>query len=290
VPITRWMSLGILGLSAAGCDRGETGGGNPAATHGQHIVSLVPAITEALFEIGAGEQVVAVSDYCLDPEDAARLPRVGTALKPDLERIARMQPTLILAEDNKSAATEHLSAISTARFLKWLTLDDVVSSLAELGVVTGCSKRAEGLARDFARTLKAPAPADAPTVLLVLGYNPGKLDEVWFIKDDSLHGAALRAAGGRNAVLERVEGFPRLGLERLIGLDPEMVIVLSPHREDQGLAEALLDDWREITALRAVRTGRLAAIISPTVMSTGPRILQFTDRLAAEIRRLKAIQ
>ena len=61
----------------------------PAATP-RRIVSLVPAITETLFAIGAGDAVVGVSDYCAWPPEVTRLPRLGTTLTPAYETIARM--------------------------------------------------------------------------------------------------------------------------------------------------------------------------------------------------------
>src|SRR5512140_3392219 len=73
----------VAGLAA--CGRGTA----PARTEAppQRIVSLVPAVTEMLFAIGAGPRVIAVSSFDHWPPDVAKLTRVGGLLDPDIERI-----------------------------------------------------------------------------------------------------------------------------------------------------------------------------------------------------------
>ena len=65
----------------------------PAA---QRIVSLVPALTEMLFAIGAGPQVVGVSSYDEFPPEVKSLPKVGALLDPDIERILALRPDLVV--------------------------------------------------------------------------------------------------------------------------------------------------------------------------------------------------
>ena len=59
----------------------------------QRIISLVPAVTEMLFAIGAGPHVVAVSSYDDEPPEVQSLPRVGALLDPDVERIISLGRT-----------------------------------------------------------------------------------------------------------------------------------------------------------------------------------------------------
>ncbi|MGE3888626.1 MAG: helical backbone metal receptor, partial [Vicinamibacterales bacterium] len=68
----------------------------PGQATPQRIVSLVPAVTEMLFAIGAGSQVAAVSSYDQDPPEVKALPRVGALLDPDVERILALRPDLVI--------------------------------------------------------------------------------------------------------------------------------------------------------------------------------------------------
>jgi iron complex transport system substrate-binding protein len=270
--------LALLSLIALSCRKASPP--PETTTEGPRIVSLAPGITDTLFAIGAGSQVVARIDYCDYPPEVLRVPAVGTSLTPSYETILRLAPTLILGEDNAAARVTELQAIGRTRLLPWLSLSDVVESTRELGRLTGQTDEANELARTMTERLAVPPRADGPRVLLVIGYRPGKLDEIWFIRDNSLHGAALRAAGARNAVPEAVSGLPRLSPERLLSLDPDAIFVLALPGKAQS---DQLDGFRKLTPLRAVEKNQLAVIEAPEAYVHGPRIVALVDRLEAAL-------
>jgi len=247
------------------------------------LVSLSPGITDTLYEIGAGADLVARSDYCDHPPQALALPRAGTNLTPNFELLSQLSPTLIFGETGASARAAELGAIATTRLMPWLTVDEVIASTRELGRLTNHAARANELADALHARLSVTPPPNAPRVLLVIGYQPGKLEEIWFIRDNSLHGAALRAAGAKNAVPDAVSGLPRLAPERLIELDPDAIVVLVlPGKGRPGV----LDAYRAMKPLRAVRREALAAIEAPEAFVHGPRILALVDRLKAVVEKL----
>ncbi|HEX6277678.1 MAG TPA: helical backbone metal receptor [Polyangiaceae bacterium] len=271
--------LGVLASAAAGCRNGTA-----PTRAGSRIVSLSPGITDAIFAIGAGSLLVARSDYCDYPSEVARLPRVGTSITPNYEAIARLEPTLIVSEDNAAARRRELEALAPTRLIRWLSLDEVVRGIRELGRVTERQPSANALAERLAGRLGVAAPA-APSVLLVIGSDTGRLDDIWFIRRNSLQGAALHAAGAKNAVDEDVAGQPRLSAERLVALDPEGIVVLTV-RPSAGDAD--LEPYRKLATLRAVRDHRLAVVSAPEAYVNGPRVLALVERLEPVVRRWKA--
>jgi len=73
------------------------GGPRPTtAAPARRVVSLVPNVTEMLFAVGAGAQVVGVSSYDDFPPETKALPRVGALLDPDTERILSLRPDLVI--------------------------------------------------------------------------------------------------------------------------------------------------------------------------------------------------
>jgi iron complex transport system substrate-binding protein len=213
-------------------------------------------VTETLFYIGAGDAVVGASDYCDFPPAAATLPKAGTSLTPSHEAIARLKPSLIVGVANETIDAHALASLGNVHLLPWLTLTEIAESVRYLGRVTNRTGQADQLAQRLVSGLSSIPPDSAPKTLLVLGYEPDKLDEVWFIRDDSIHGAVLRAAGVRNAVEHAVAGIPRLSLEQVVRLDPEVIIVLSQKGPEQR--GPVLRAWRSIEPLSAVRNGKLA--------------------------------
>lgn len=90
------------------------------------VVSLVPSVTESLFDLGVGDRLVGVTDYCVHPaEQVARLPRIGGTKNPDIERILDLQPDLVIAnqEENRRQDVERLEA---AGIPVWVTFPRTV--------------------------------------------------------------------------------------------------------------------------------------------------------------------
>lgn len=251
------------------------------------IVSLAPSITETLFAIGAGSNVIGVSDYCDSPEAAHALPRLGTGLHPNYEPIARLAPNLIVTEANASSRRRELEAIGKTCLLPWLSLLEICQSIRELGSLTGTDEAAGALSRRLLARLNVPEPAQGPRVLLVLGGESQTAGEIWFIRRNSLHGAALHAAGARNAVPEDVNGPPRLSNERLLALDPDAILVLlAPKAPGRPLAKDSLGSLSRFVTLRAVRERKLEALEAAEAFSNGPRILLLVDKIRASLLRL----
>lgn len=276
----------LLMSSAAAC---REHGDGAVIKHGpRRVVSLSPAVTETVFAIGAGADLVGVSDYCNYPEAAKKLPRTGSALTPNYEAIVRLAPTLILCEGAASAPRRELTTLGVTKFLPWLSLEDIVSSTRTLGALTGHVETASALAGKMWDQLAVAENQHGPRVLLVLGEGTGKLSEIFYVQQNSIHGAALRAAGARNAVTQKVEGVPRLSLEELLRIDPEAIIVLVSTATGGPTEEQAIADFRALEPLTARKNGRISALRSDEAFANGPRILDLSEHLKREIARLFA--
>lgn len=264
-----------IGVSRLSARRSEQGGG---------VVSLTPAITETVVSLAGVGQLIGVSDYCKLP-GGAQLPRLGSSLTPRFEAIAALRPALILCDDSAAAKSKELSALAETRVLPWLTLNEVTGSIRRIGQLLGQRPAGDALAQRLRERLSKPAPADAPRVLLLLGYDPDRPAELWFIRRNSLHGAALAAAGARNAVDRDVPGLPRLSVEELIRLDPDQVLVIPPPGSSLAARQAILRAINELSPLRAVKEARVGVLTGAT-QSVGPSILELVDSLARMLQKM----
>jgi ABC-type Fe3+-hydroxamate transport system substrate-binding protein len=277
-------ALSSVAWSTLGCDYASQ---KSAASSGKRrLVSLSPAITETLFAIGAAPELVGVSDYCNYPEAAKKLPRTGTALTPNYEAIVRLSPSMILCEAAASTPKRELSALGVTKFLPWLSLEDIVASIRLLGALTTQAPGADVLANKLWDGLAVAEAPNGPRVLVVLGEGTGKLSEIYFIKKNSIHGAALRAAGARNAVAEDVPGVPRLSIEELLRLDPDAIIVLVAPTPDAPSEAQVLNDYQALEPLTAVKNKRVSVLKSEEAFANGPRILRLAEHLRQEVSRL----
>lgn len=246
----------------------------------RRLVSLSPALTETVLALGGASQLVGVSDYCQLPKSLA-LPRVGSSLTPSYEAIAGLHPSLLLCDDSAGAKRAELSALGRTEFLPWLTLSEVVKSTARLGQLLGQPAAGDALAQKLEARLSRQPAADAPRVLLLLSYDPDRPAELWFIKQNSLHGAALSAAGARNAVARDVPGLPRLGVEQLLKIDPDLVLILPPPAATPERRQELVRAFSALAPLRAVKASRVKCIDGN--QSVGPSILELVDAIEAAL-------
>lgn len=252
------------------------------------VVSLSPPITETLFEIGAGDQVIGRSDYGVFPPQVEKLPKCGTALFPNSESIVRLGPGLIIADDSRGTPRDEIGALGNSAFLPWLTAEDIISSTRKLGELTGHIEEANKLADDLAEALYQNAPENAPRVLLVMTPTPGKVVPITFFRRNSIHGRMLEAAGGKNAANYDETGVPEMSAERAIELDPDIIIVIDMHDElPDGRRAQILADWQTLKPLTAVKQSRVGVLHGEHFYGAGRRLLRAIKELRAEIERLK---
>ncbi len=102
----------------------------------RRVVSLVPSTTGSLFDLGLGNSLIAVTDYCIHPEaQLAHLPRIGGTKNPDIEAIVNLAPDLVFAnqEENTPAVVRALEAAGIAVHLSFpKTVADALSMLNEI--------------------------------------------------------------------------------------------------------------------------------------------------------------
>lgn len=254
----------------------------------RRILSLSPGVTDTIFSLNAGNELIAVSDYCRLPNDDRKLPQVGTALSPRLENVARLRPSLIVTSEVGGDALRPLEKLAPVLSLPWLTLDEWLSSIERLGTVLERASRAQALIARIRLQLSATPPLTAPRVLLALDYSDSGDLSTWFIRKNSIHGAVLAASGANNGVDRDIHGQPLLSPEQLLRTDPDGIIILrgsapNPIREEQSKAH--FQKWKP---LRAVREGRIEVVSMEGALTVGPNVLKLLPLMKAAVARLSA--
>ena len=281
------MSLLVLSLLSA-C-RNETKRA-PDTSPAPRVVSLSPGITETIERLGASRHLVAFSDYCADVV-GLDIPRVGSALTPNYEGIARARPDLIVTTDVAGSQLKPLHELAKTIALPWLELDQVLDSTVRLGQLLDRTAEATALAGRMREVLSVPEKEGSPRVLWVLDLGVGASNDTWFIRDDSLHGAVLRAAGGTNAVSKSVTGPPKLSAEELLRIDPDAILLV--HTDPSHGPGALSTKEQELKRhfarwqpLSAVKNEKLLVVHHPQAMTLGPGVLELVETIASALGRL----
>jgi ABC-type Fe3+-hydroxamate transport system substrate-binding protein len=181
------------------------------------IVSLVPSITESLFELGAGEDVVGITDWCIFPPGLT-LPRVGGTKNPRIEEIRALAPDLVYVnhEENLKRHADAIAEFAQVHVSEPKSIDDVVTLLADLGEIHGRQERAGVLIAD----LQAARFTAAPFTFLVPIW---KMPWMW-CGGDTYVSALVESCGGRNLLRGR-ERYPAMDLGCALALEPDVVFL-----------------------------------------------------------------
>lgn len=250
------------------------------------VISLVPALTEMLFAIGAGPQVVAVSSYDEFPPEVKVLPRVGALLDPDMERILALRPDLVLSYGSQTDLQAQLARAKIRVFsYRHAGLSDVFSTLTELGAAVGRLSESERLARDIrtgldgiqARVRGRPRPR----TLLVFERDPASLRGIYVSGGVGFLHDMLGIAGGVNVFADVARESVQPSLETILARAPEVILevratgLLAP--ADVAQAKRV---WATLASVPAIQHGRIAILTGEHLVVPGPRVVQGTEAFA----------
>jgi iron complex transport system substrate-binding protein len=249
------------------------------------IVSLVPALTEMLFAIGAGSQVVGVSSFDAFPAEVKALPRVGALLDPDVERILSLRPTLVLAYGSQTDLHTQLARAGIKGYVyRHGGIDTIFQTMGELGDASGRRTDADRVVRELRARLDAVrtrvSGRPRPRVLLVFDRQPKTLREIYVSGGRGFLNEMLEIAGGRNVFAEVARESVQPSLETLIARAPG--VILEVHAEGMLPASEAGDKtvWSPLSSVPAVKNGRVYMLSGQYLVVPGPRFAQATETLA----------
>lgn len=256
----------------------------------EKIISVAPSCTEILFAIGAGDKVVAVTNYCDYPYDFAawiaegNMTSVGDFTAPNLEVITALDPDLILASGG--VQTDSVSNLRERGYkvlvLDPTSVDGILNNIELVGNATGNRDEAAALINDINSRIDAVgetvADADKPKVYYETYY---EITSSWTIGGEAWQSELIEKAGGTNVFGDQQEDYYQYQVEALIARNPD-VIVLPAEGMGTG-AQAGIDAVKARPGwgtTNAVQNDRIYQIDSDIIERSGPRIVDAIEQLA----------
>ncbi|MDH3590202.1 MAG: cobalamin-binding protein [Gammaproteobacteria bacterium] len=256
-------------------------GNTPAAEDGVddalRIVTLAPHLTELVYTVGAGDRLVGVVAYSDYPQQARSLPVIGDAFRLDPERLAAVNPDLILAWDggNPSEVIDQLSerGYHVAR-LPADTLADVANNLLEIGRLTGRAETAAAHAQAYSEALErlAAAHADKAPISVFYQVSPQPL---YTIGGSHPIGDMIRLCGGTNLFADLEQMAPVVSLEEVLARNPDVIIASADG--------AQLDQWSRWQSMTAVANDNLYTVDASLVTRPSTRMLQGAQQICTRL-------
>lgn len=259
----------------------------------QRIVSLVPALTELLFAIGAGPQVVGVSSYDHEPPEVESRARVGALLDPDTERILSLRPDLVAIYGSQVDLRTQLQRASIPVFdYRHAGLADIFTTTRALGAATGHAREADDLVRRLEQRIAAVrARTDrGPRVrtLLVFGREAGALRNIYVSGGRGFLHDMLVAAGGENVMADVAQESVQASTELILTRAPDVILELRDRGSlPEARLQALAGDWSRLASVPAVRHQRVHIVSGTGLTVPGPRVAAAIERLALVLHQAR---
>jgi iron complex transport system substrate-binding protein len=243
----------------------------------RRIISLSPGMTETLFAIGAGEQVVATDQFSDYPEGTKRAAKLDYS-RPEAEKVVALQPDIVFMSSHQEEFVDQFRKLNV-RVLYLAepdTLDGVIEQIRTAGRVTGREARAEEIMvamrqRIDGVTERLTTLTQGPRVFM-------ELDETGHTTaPHSFVGSMVTVLKAQNIAAGSQAPYPQLSREVIVQRNPEVIILLDANYGETPQKVRLRPGWATIAA---VRTGRVYPIDSNIVNRPGPRVVEGLEQLA----------
>ncbi len=250
------------------------------------IVSLVPAVTEMLYAIGAAGEVAGVSSYDHFPPEVASKPRLGALLDPDFERILSLKPDLVIVYSTQNDLIDRLARARVPMFVdEHAGLADITATIRRLGQRIGRAERADQVAASIERELadirRRVAGRPRPKTALIFGREPGSLRSIYASAGVGFMHDMLEAAGGTDVFGDVMRQSLQATTEVLLARAPDVILEV---RGEEGWTPDRLaterDAWRALPGVPAVKTGRVYLVADDRISVPGPRVAEAVRVLA----------
>ena len=273
---TVWISVITLFLTIIALE-GCSDSNDKNTASGNRIISLAPHITEIIYTLHAQDQLVAVTDFCRYPEEAASKEKIGGLLDPNIEKIIMLKPTLIFGLPSHQKLARELSKYGlTVTMMPDENIHDVLFSIKKIGELIDRNHQATQLINHMNTLLDSlsehSVSRSMPAALLI-GRTKGTLTNMTVAGSGTYIDDLWHIAGGENSYKDLPGRYGTINTESLLLRDPEVIIEFDMNRESGIYRENPGSEWNFLKNLQAVRKKMIFVIGGDYTLIPGPRLV-----------------
>jgi iron complex transport system substrate-binding protein len=266
----------------------------------KRVVSLVPSMTESMFDLGFGHVLAGITDYCIHPESSVSgLPRLGGPKNPDVDQIIDLHPDLVLANQEENSP-KTVQALEAAGIKVWLTFPKTVrEALDILWILTGlfssetAAVRLEVLERTLEWSQMASQERQPVSYFCPIWQETDPDGQTWWMtfNQDTYCDNLLAQMGGLNVFANRERRYPlaadlgqaepqqapgrdtrypRILLQEILECQPELILLPSEPFAFTEENQRQILEWMADTP--AVRFGRVHRVDGSLITWHGTRL------------------
>ena len=274
------LAMVTLAAHAARVVTDETGRRVTLPDHPHRVVCLVPSITDTVFALGSGDDVVAVSDYTTYPPEALKKPSIGGLIRPSVETILSFHPDLVLGTSMPGAA-ETATQLQTVGIPVYLVdphgLSGILRSVSSVGEALNRGSQAIALNTSLSRRIAAvrahAAGKSAPRVLVPVWYDP-----IITVGKNAFISEIVETAGAKSVTDDLVPDWPQVSMEAVISRAPQALVLIRGGKISIQTLENL-PGW---SSLPAIQSGKVYWVENG-IQEPSPVAIHALEELAQEL-------
>ena len=250
----------------------------------KRVISLAPSLTEILYAVGAGSQVVGRDSLANFPESVKSLPDIGgNNGEYNYEAIASLKPDLVLATEINTAdqvnSIQKLG-IKVAYLSNPVKLEDTYTLIADVAMLTGHEQEAQTLVASLKQrvsTVEEKISKATSTPLVFYELDGSDPTQPWTTGPGTFVDQLIATAGGRNAGAVMQDAWGQLSLEKLLVENPDVILLGDSAYGTTPESVAARTGWGE---LKAVKDGKVYGFNDDLVSRPGPRLVDGLEAMA----------
>ncbi|MGE4456655.1 MAG: ABC transporter substrate-binding protein [Arcobacteraceae bacterium] len=241
----------------------------------EKIIALSPAINEIIFTLGHGNKIVGNTTYCKFPKQSQDITKVGGYFSPSVEKILNLKPDIVIMQENNLDLSHKLEKIGIkTKVVKIDTIESIKNTISDLGEMLDNKTKADEIIGEINDSLKSlKGIVENKKIIIPIGYNTDLSKEIYVVGQNLYFDDIIEASGNQNALQSSRKGQPVLNMEKILKINPDIVVILSPLMVEKGLSkEELIRPWKQLPINAAktdaiyVQTGDYAGIPSDRIV------------------------
>ena len=247
------------------------------------VIALAPSITEIIYDLGQERKLIGVTQYSTYPSEAESLPRVGSYVRLDIEKIVSLKPDLCIAikDGNPKHIVDKIVALNIPVYvIDPRNLLQIMDAITRLGSLLDAGNAAAVLVADMEKRIE-----QVQTLVKKARYKPRVFFQIdaeplFSAGNDTFIHELIELAGGINTAAGE-DSYPRYSWEDILVLQPEIVVISSMAG---GLSpEYLIKSWRKWNQLSAVNNNQVYVVDAELFDRPTPRLVDGLEAIAAII-------
>jgi len=251
------------------------------------LVSLSPSITEIIFALEKGEELVATSSYSLYPQEAQKLPIIGGYENPHLEKILSYSPTLVVGQNFNQSTLDKLKKFRVKTLqLNLKTIANIQTSITTLAEKLNASKKAKELNKNITNAItNANKTHKKHSVMIVYGLREDLRSATYIAGHDIFFEDIIKECGNTNAYTSHSNSQPVLSYENIIAINPEQIIILHSHATEPNVdVSKALENWYSLPT-SAAKNRKISIVDEDYLHIPSHRVALTIERLCREMNR-----